>query len=83
MTLRAGHRSIHENGGWFGPRPDALRAHSSNRRRFVVFLTTLIVALAVSVTFVWLRLAEYRATARVEINARHNDGAATRRARRS
>ncbi len=67
MTLRSTHRPIHDNGGWIGLPPDAPRAHPSNRRRLVVFLATLIVALGVSVALVWLRPAEYRATARVEI----------------
>ena len=67
MNLRASHRSIRDEGSWIGPPPDAPRAHASNRRRLVVFLTTLIVALGASITYVWLRPAEYRATARVEI----------------
>ncbi len=39
----------------------------ANRRRLRVFLGTLIVALAVSLSYTFLRPAEYRATARVEI----------------
>jgi len=39
----------------------------ANRRRLLVFLGTLIVALAVSLTTTWLRPAEYRASARLEI----------------
>lgn len=69
MTLRPGHRPMHDNGGWVGSSPDAPRAHPSNRRRLVVFLATLIVALGVSMAFVWLRPAEYRSIARVEITA--------------
>jgi uncharacterized protein involved in exopolysaccharide biosynthesis len=67
MTLRASSGPLHDNGGWIGPSPDAPRAHPSNRRRLVVFLATLLAALGVSVAFVWLRPAEYRAIARVEI----------------
>jgi len=47
--------------------PDIPRAHPSNRRRLAVFLPTLIVALVASLAYVWLRPAEYRATARIEI----------------
>lgn len=39
----------------------------ANRRRFRVFLGTLLVALAISLSYTFLRPAEYRATARVEI----------------
>ena len=41
--------------------------HRANRRRLFVFLGTLIVALAVSLTYVWIRPPEYRASARIEI----------------
>src|SRR5438552_1393067 len=67
MMSRLSRRSIHENGGWMGRDPDAPPAEASNRRRLTVFLPTLMVALAVSLAIVWLRPAEYRATARVEI----------------
>jgi polysaccharide biosynthesis transport protein len=50
-----------------GRDPDTPPAEASNRRRLTVFLPTLMVALAVSLAIVWLRPAEYRATARVEI----------------
>lgn len=39
----------------------------ANRRRFQVFLGTLLVALAISLSYTFLRPAEYRATARLEI----------------
>ena len=49
-------------------RSDPLHAVAqSNRRRLLVFLGTLAVALAVSLVFTWLRQPEYRASARVEI----------------
>jgi uncharacterized protein involved in exopolysaccharide biosynthesis len=49
-------------------RPDFLQvAEQSNRRRLLVFLGTLIVALAVSLGYTWLRQPEYRASARLEI----------------
>jgi len=41
--------------------------NQSNRRRLYVFLGTLAVALAVSFGYTWLRPAEYRASARLEI----------------
>jgi len=67
MKLLASHRSVHDSGGWVGLPPDAPRAHRSNRRRLAVFLATLLIALGASLLFVWLRPAEYRATARIEI----------------
>ena len=67
MLSRLRQRSIHESGAWLGHDPDIPRAHPSNRRRVVVFLPTLIVALVASLAYVWLRPAEYRAAARVEI----------------
>lgn len=42
-------------------------ARRANRRRLQVFLGTLIIALAVSLAFTFLRPAEYRASARIEI----------------
>jgi succinoglycan biosynthesis transport protein ExoP len=39
----------------------------ANRRRLVVFAGTLVVALAASLAFTWLRVPVYRAVARVEI----------------
>lgn len=39
----------------------------ANRRRLRVFLGTLVAALAISLAYTWLRPAEYRASARVEI----------------
>ncbi len=39
----------------------------SNRRRLLVFLGTLIIALALSLSYTFLRPAEYRASARIEI----------------
>ena len=39
----------------------------ANRRRLQVFAGTLVVALAISLGFTWLRPAEYRASARLEI----------------
>jgi len=41
--------------------------NQSNRRRLYVFLGTLAVALAASLGYTWLRPAEYRASARLEI----------------
>jgi uncharacterized protein involved in exopolysaccharide biosynthesis len=67
MLSRIRQRSIHENGGWLGQNLDAASAHPSNRRRLIVFLTTLVVALVVSLCYVWLRPPEYRASARIEI----------------
>jgi polysaccharide biosynthesis transport protein len=50
-------------------RPDIrwAAATQSNRRRLIVFLATLIVALGVSLAYTWLRPPEYRASARLEI----------------
>lgn len=42
-------------------------ATPSNRRRLRVFAATLIVALGVSLAYTWLRPAEYRASARLDI----------------
>ena len=42
-------------------------ATPSNRRRLTVFAATLIVALGVSLAYTWLRPAEYRASARLDI----------------
>jgi len=67
MKLFASHRSVHDSGGWVGLPPDTPRAHPSNRRRLAVFLATFIIALGASLLFVWLRPAEYRASARIEI----------------
>ncbi len=67
MMLRASRRPIAEDGGWVGTAPDAPRADPSNRRRLLVFLPTLLVALALSLAYVWLRPAQYRSAARVEI----------------
>ena len=41
--------------------------NQSNRRRLCVFLGTLAVTLAASLSYTWLRPAEYRASARLEI----------------
>jgi len=41
--------------------------NQSNRRRLYVFLGTLAVALAASLGYTWLRPAEYRTSARLEI----------------
>jgi uncharacterized protein involved in exopolysaccharide biosynthesis len=67
MLSRIRQRSIYENGGWHGQDPGAPRADPSNRRRVAVFLPMLVAALVVSLSYVWLRPPEYRATARVEI----------------
>jgi uncharacterized protein involved in exopolysaccharide biosynthesis len=67
MLSRLRHRSIQHDGGWLGQDAGTLRAHPSNRRRLAVFLATLAAALVISVGYVWLRPAEYRAAARVEI----------------
>ena len=50
-------------------RQDFLRTtvERANRRRLQVFLGTFVVALVVSLGFTWLRPAEYRASARLEI----------------
>src|SRR5206468_478098 len=42
-------------------------AERTNRRRLLVFLGTLTIALVISLAFTWLRPPEYRATARLEI----------------
>ena len=54
-------------GGW--ARPDYLptTAERANRRRLLVFVGTFLVALAVGLGYTWLRPAEYRASARMEI----------------
>ena len=56
------------------PNGDAVREHylstttaSANRRRLVVFAGTLAVALAIGLCYTWLRPAEYRTSARVDI----------------
>jgi polysaccharide biosynthesis transport protein len=56
-----------QGGGW--PRGDSLEAPAAqaNRRRRRVFLGTLIIALAISLGFTWLRQPEYRASVRLEI----------------
>ena len=41
--------------------------NQANRRRLYVFVGTLVVALATSLSFTWLRPAEYRTSARLEI----------------
>ena len=66
MLSRIRH-SIHESGRWFTQNPSGASAQRSNRRRLFVFLATLIPALAASLTYVWIRPPEYRASARVEI----------------
>jgi succinoglycan biosynthesis transport protein ExoP len=52
-------------------RPDflPLTAERTNRRRRRVFLGTLVIALVLSLGFTWLRPAEYRASALLEITA--------------
>ena len=55
------------SGAWLRSAPDLPTAHRSNRRRLRVFLGTLVVALAASLSYTWLRPAEYRAAARLEI----------------
>jgi succinoglycan biosynthesis transport protein ExoP len=67
MMSRASHRPIRESGAWIGRDVGASRVDRSNRRRLIVFLPTLVVALVASLGYVWLRPAEYRATARIEI----------------
>ena len=67
MWYRIRQRSIPENGGWLGENAGAPRADPSNRRRLVVFLATLVIALAGSLSYVWMRPPEYRASARIEI----------------
>ena len=42
-------------------------AQRSNRRRLLVFLGTLAAALSISLGYTWLRPAEYRSSARIEI----------------
>ena len=66
MLSRIRH-SIHGNGDWLAQEPANPSTRRSNRRRLFVFLGMLIVALAVSLTYVWIRPPEYRASARVEI----------------
>src|SRR4029077_201420 len=66
MLSRIRH-SIHANGGWLAQEPSSPSARRANRRRLFVFLGTLVASLAVSLTYVWIRPPEYRASARVEI----------------
>ncbi len=67
MTFQPSDRSIHQRGGWLQRGRDLSNPDPSNRRRLVVFLATLVTALAVSLAYTWLRPAEYRASARIEI----------------
>ena len=55
------------SGTWLRSASDLPTAQRSNRRRLRVFLGTLVVALLVSLAYTWLRPAEYRAAARLEI----------------
>ncbi len=55
-------------------------AGQHNRRRLLVFLGTLSVALGVSLAYTWLRPAEYRAVARLEITPGLGSGASASQA---
>jgi hypothetical protein len=67
VTTQPLHRALHQRGGWLRRGRDLSRPDPSNRRRRIVFLATLVAALAVSLGYTWLRPAEYRASARIEI----------------
>ena len=62
----SGNSGLHPGAGMYaGFATDATAR--ANRRRFRVFLGTLLVALAISLAYTFLRPAEYRATARLDI----------------
>ena len=67
MKFRSSSGRNDHSEGWM--RRDFLPAtvEQANRRRLQVFLGTLVVALAISLGVTWLRPAEYRASARLEI----------------
>ena len=55
------------SGDWAHPDFLHTAAERANRRRLLVFLGTFVVALAIGLGYTWLRPAEYRASARLEI----------------
>lgn len=65
-STRSGDSSRHPSSAMYAGFAGEATARA-NRRRFRVFLGTLLVALAISMSYTFLRPAEYRATARVEI----------------
>ena len=56
-----------QDGAWIGDDFSRSPTSQANRRRARVFLGVLTVALVISLGFTWLRAAEYRASARLEI----------------
>ncbi|MET0918863.1 MAG: tyrosine-type recombinase/integrase [Burkholderiales bacterium] len=59
---------MNEQGGAWAPHDyPPSTTHQANRRRLYVFLGTLAAALVIGLGFIWLRPAEYRASAHLEI----------------
>jgi succinoglycan biosynthesis transport protein ExoP len=64
-----------QDGAWVRHDDVVPAIRRANRRRLYVFLGTLAAALIIGLAYTWLRPAEYRASARIEITP--TTGAAT------
>ena len=70
-------RELNEQGGaWARHDYPPSTTHQANRRRLYVFLGTLAAALVIGLGFIWLRPAEYRASAHLEIYPATSSGPA-------
>ena len=67
VALRSFRERNRQDGAWVRHELPLATANQSNRRRLYVFLGTLAVTLVTSLCYTWLRPAEYRASARLEI----------------
>jgi succinoglycan biosynthesis transport protein ExoP len=67
VALRSFRERNGQGGAWVRQEFSLPAANRSNRRRLGVFLGTLAVALVTCLGYTWLRPAEYRASARLEI----------------